>query len=613
MRYTTIVASLAATVAAVKVLKDKGERTFAVLNFQGGAVTEGRVDPIVNPGGPAGHVHTFQGASGISSTASGKSLKESSCSTANIEDDMSAYWAPSVYFHDRANNSFEKVKLNYMKVYYFFEPSDDDIKAFPTGLQILAGNASLKTPPATAKNVILNGLDDPIQPVQFTCPRSKESKESGPRLYPENSNGMSAGMGVLNSEQKESGEGAGFPGANCDGQYSPLRADIHFPSCYDPSKKLEDYQNNMAYPTDVKGKHNCPPGWIHVPHLFYELYWETPKFASRWTPGKDPQPFCLSNGDCKGYSLHADFLAAWDESTLQKIIDYCRTGNGGMDKCDDVIKKPEGAKCTVPNPFPETIDGTMKNLPGNNAWYDFNTQGAGSGSSDPKPSLDTKANPQPAAEVKPDPQPAAEVKPNPQPAVNVKAVPQPAANVNADSQPAADAQPEPKAQDVAQQPGAGGAKAVAAPAPSPTPAPGPSPVVTSWVTSWVTTFTTVTAPSNTVGADASRKQSVGPAGELEGWKHAGCFRDNANRVIIGDKFPKLDGVTNENCIKHCKTKGFTVAGTENGGQCFCGKEVADPEKLDQGECSSSCQGAPSSMCGGTWALTVYSANGSIKP
>ena len=52
----------------------------------------------------------------------------------------------------------------------------------------------------------------------------------------------------------------------------------------------------MAWPTNGK----CPSGFAHVPHLFYEVYWNTPLFASRWTQGQGTQPFVLSNGDPTG-------------------------------------------------------------------------------------------------------------------------------------------------------------------------------------------------------------------------------------------------------------------------------------------------------------------------
>lgn len=98
---------------------------------------------------------------------------------------------------------------------------------------------------------------------------------------------------------------------NCDGYASPLRADIHFPSCYNPTVGLDDYENNMQFPSSAGttgGKQNCPEGWIHTPHIFYEVYWNTPLFAGLWEQGQGSQPFILSNGDRTGYSLHADFV-----------------------------------------------------------------------------------------------------------------------------------------------------------------------------------------------------------------------------------------------------------------------------------------------------------------
>jgi hypothetical protein len=61
----------------------------------------------------------------------------------------------------------------------------------------------------------------------------------------------------------------------------------------------------MQFPTNG----NCPEGWEHKPHLFYEVYWNTPLFANEWTPGQGNQPFVLANGDPTGYSLHADFVS----------------------------------------------------------------------------------------------------------------------------------------------------------------------------------------------------------------------------------------------------------------------------------------------------------------
>ena len=363
-------AVVAALASMASVASAKDGRTFAVLRFHGnGPLTTGRSDPIVNPGEVSSHLHTIQGASGFSNSATGDDLLASNCSTANVKADKSAYWMPSLFFHDKANGTFEPVKLFYMNVYYFFEGTNDDIKPFPVGLQMVSGNAMLKTAPATGNDVLDPALGT-IQPAQFTCPRSSYDIPS----YPVGSDGSMAGI----QDTRNKGAGAGFPFAECDGYASPLRADLHFPSCYDPSKDLADYKNNMQFPTDAGGgKQDCPAGWVHTPHIFYEMYWNTPLFVDRWTPNEGSQPFVLANGDATGFSLHGDFLSGWDQDVMQHIIDTCDAGDAGMDKCPGIETVLEG-ECHIANPSPEVVDGVLAALPGNNPLFGWE-YGTGSG------------------------------------------------------------------------------------------------------------------------------------------------------------------------------------------------------------------------------------------
>ncbi len=184
-----------------------------------------------------------------------------------------------------------------------FEATTDIIKAFQPGHRMVIGNPELRSPPATGGISITDLADGTPQPVQWVCPRSETTEP----LYPTNSDGLH-GVGI--QDPTNAGAGVGFPDQNCDGYASPLRADIHFPSCYNPAYRIDDYKNNMVWPTNG----NCPPGYTHTPHLFYEVYWNTPLFADQWNPGQGNQPFVLSNGDPTGYSLHADFVSI--KSTL---------------------------------------------------------------------------------------------------------------------------------------------------------------------------------------------------------------------------------------------------------------------------------------------------------
>ncbi|KAJ2969664.1 hypothetical protein NUW58_g9932 [Xylaria curta] len=320
----TALASLAALASA------KDSRTFAVLRFNGnGFLNEGPVDPIVNPGTISTHYHGIMGGDKFGATVVGDQLMSSSCTTAKIKNDHSNYWVPTLWFHDPKNGTFSKVPLFYMNVYYFFEATDDEIKAFPVGLKMLSGDSKTRSPPKSGGALNLdpdNGI--PINPVQWTCPRSSYN----PPSYPANSDGTTAGMGDPHNQ----GSGAGFPLYPCDGYASPLRQDIHFPSCYNPAAGLNDHVNNMKFPSNVGFKQNCPKGWVHVPHIFIEVYWNTPLFDDLWTPDGKSQPFVLSSGDATGYSSHGDFISGWDQNTLQTIIDTCNAGDIGMDKCPQI-------------------------------------------------------------------------------------------------------------------------------------------------------------------------------------------------------------------------------------------------------------------------------------
>ncbi|SPO04575.1 uncharacterized protein DNG_07260 [Cephalotrichum gorgonifer] len=355
MKYTALTgAALIGAVAA------KDTQTFAVLRFNGDPIFNGRVDPIVNPGVASPHEHSVFGGSNFGLHATGETMVKSKCSSAVVKGDNSAYWMPRLYFHDKADDSFEAVPVSYANVYYFFDPTDDEIKAFPTGLQILAGpDASTRHAPAVGARTNLDPNNGDVNPVFWTCARTSYADPS----WPADSDGTTAGIGCPGLP----GQGVGFPLKKCDAFASPLRADVNFPSCYDPSKGLTNYKENMVYPSakgTSGGKLNCPEGFVHVPRMLFEIFWDTQKFDSRWTPDGKTQPFVLSNGDVTGYSLHADFLAGWDEQVLQKIIDTCDVKFANMDTCPGIESNKASCSCDGDVGDYATESTTAKALPG---------------------------------------------------------------------------------------------------------------------------------------------------------------------------------------------------------------------------------------------------------
>ena len=586
-----LVTTVVALAGAVEAGKDK--RTFAVLHFNNKMLTKGRVDPIVSPGKTASHVHNVLGGSGFGLSSNGQDLASSKCSTAMVKGDNSNYWYPSLYFKDPKSGTYEDVEVFYTNAYYFFEPTNDDIKAFPLGLNIVSGDVDDRKPPAGGGTTNLDPSKGPVNAVKWTCPRSNFN----PPSWPANSDGMMAGIG----DPVNKGEGVGFPDLNCDGYASPLRADVHFPSCYNPKAGLTDHLNNMVFPSDAgDGKMDCPKGYIHVPHLFIEVYWNTPLFKDRWEQGKGKQPFVLSNGDATGYSLHADFMAGWDENLLQHIIDTCDAGTSGMDKCPGLFYGlNEGDQCTIQPPVNEKFSGSMDSLPGENPITGW-AYGGGDGSDTPPPKGDnpTTSATQPEASNKPT-QGSGES--------STKAPP---VQSTTDKSTEAPTQISTEVPNESHKTSLYSSPASSGPAPSvtgsalPTGVATPSACTPGTVTVWETVTVTgeVSAPT-TAPVSANSTSSVG------GLKYAGCFKDVRDRVLKGEVRPNLGPMSNAKCVSHCKSAGFLLAGTEYGGQCYCGNELVGSERLSDSDCDMVCEGDASSICGGGWALSLYSKDG----
>lgn len=295
-------------------------------------------------------------------------------------------------------------------------------------------------------------------------------------------------------------------------------------------------------------------------------------------------------------------ISGWDVATLQQIIDNCDAGDAGMDKCPNLIGglNDPGNSCNIQSPVNEVIDGVIEKLPGNNPLGQWGV----------------------AAQVGSSPPPAS------QPPVPLKTSSKPAATA-----PGAGGSPLPKSSTAAGGPGGGSggyptkttttepgkqptsppktspstSKGPGKPAPAPTNTPhggndGPSnSLVTSYVSETTLVYTTVTAPA------------PGPSDSslvADGWSYDGCYADkkgNGLRVLSGITFANVGqhAVTNTKCVAYCAKAGFTMAGTEFGGQCFCGNELVGSSKADESQCNVPCEGDASQTCGGKLTLSVY--------
>ena len=296
-----------------------------------GIAQRGRIDPIITPGDVSGHVHMLSGATNISPFSDAQSLQSANCTTCTVQADKSAYWTPQLYFQF-TNGSFAIVPNGGTIIYYLGRGDDAaNIVPFPPGYKVLSGDPFVRHYD-TQNLTHLNGR--PIADrASFACiDYDHPSKET---------NGMT--------------------NTNCP---QGLRAQIHFPSCWDGVNAFLPKSAHVTYMSQIdNGK--CPPTHPKpLPHLFFEIYYSVDKFDGQ--NGK----FVFAQGDTTGYGFHGDFMSGWDADVLNAAVNACLVGNksGVTEECA-VFKASNDEKASAHCPpapalVNEEVEGILASLPG---------------------------------------------------------------------------------------------------------------------------------------------------------------------------------------------------------------------------------------------------------
>lgn len=121
-------------------------------------------------------------------------------------------------------------------------------------------------------------------------------------------------------------------------------------------------------------------------------------------------------------------------------------------------------------------------------------------------------------------------------------------------------------------------------------------------------------PTNTVPPSGGSSEMSPPSvNSTSGvWKGAGCFLDAVNPRSLGSRSEWWgQKISSSNCVERCDSIRAKYAGTENGGQCFCGNELRNSVSRP-GKCTSKCVGDESEICGGSGHLSIYSLDGLVS-
>jgi len=92
----------------------------------------------------------------------------------------------------------------------------------------------------------------------------------------------------------------------------------------------------------------------------------------------------------------------------------------------------------------------------------------------------------------------------------------------------------------------------------------------------------------------------------QNYTYQGCFTNFASKALVGVEDTNFGNLTNQKCIDYCSEKGFPIAGTQSGSQCFCGTNLTDTTLLiEEAACATSCTGNDTQVCGDNQKLSVY--------
>ncbi|KAI9363400.1 hypothetical protein DFJ73DRAFT_612637, partial [Zopfochytrium polystomum] len=92
---------------------------------------------------------------------------------------------------------------------------------------------------------------------------------------------------------------------------------------------------------------------------------------------------------------------------------------------------------------------------------------------------------------------------------------------------------------------------------------------------------------------------------IPGATYQGCFVDDTSANSRSLPVSSGSGVTNAGCLATCSQKGFPVAGTEFGGECYCGANLVGVTQAAATDCNKNCTTNAAEVCGGSKRLTVF--------
>ncbi|KAF3223672.1 hypothetical protein TWF679_000110 [Orbilia oligospora] len=90
-----------------------------------------------------------------------------------------------------------------------------------------------------------------------------------------------------------------------------------------------------------------------------------------------------------------------------------------------------------------------------------------------------------------------------------------------------------------------------------------------------------------------------------GWKYDACWTEITGRALRGYIYTDNTGMTSAQCVTTCKSKGYALAGLENGKECHCSNANLATVVAFDADCNMNCVGNVTEYCGGSSRVQVY--------
>jgi len=124
----------------------------------------------------------------------------------------------------------------------------------------------------------------------------------------------------------------------------------------------------------------------------------------------------------------------------------------------------------------------------------------------------------------------------------------------------------------------------------------------------ITSSSTSILSSTSTALSTSTASTATPSGGPS-WQSLGCYVDSVgSRTLLNAVYGVASVMTNELCQSSCLKNGYTYAGTEYSGECYCDTAIRNGGALapdGNTYCNMACNGNAAEICGGGDRLSMY--------